>query len=89
MGLSKYSLGEGLPRGEWEEEWHGEFFGYRVNPREGCVFFFIDVDGMVSAMPYGLTLIFSPALHEYEPRNEKDPDKQPIIVMEDDTLLLL
>ena len=88
MGLSKYSLGEGLPRGEWVEEWSGEFFAYRVNPREGGVIFFIDGDGMVSTMHHGSTLIFSPALHEYEPRNEKDPEKQPIIVDKEWMLLL-
>ena len=78
-----------LPRGEWEEEWLGEFFAYRVNPREGGVLFYIDVDGMVSTMHHGSPLIFSPALHEYEPRNERDPEKQPIIVMEKEMILLL
>jgi hypothetical protein len=86
------TVDEGLPRGEWEEYSNPFTKALHYAPRpmgndEACLV--IQPTGQVYMFNQHRYLYLSPDLEELYPRNERDPEKQPIIVLETDLFLLL
>jgi len=81
-------IDEGLPRGEWSEGFHYNFFGYNAwpwDPDEAGIC--VEVDGTVFIINHGLQTLH-PGLKELYPRNERDPEKQAILPLTEDFFLL-